>query len=159
MEELNPPSVNPAPTSSFAALNAKLEQLVQQLGCPMTLELLEALLTNRDLDTADPTKLSRMQEFLMTHSVLVFDLRVEKFFTHRGQEYHDARMACQYLMRKHTQCSHAMIGELWQTSKRMVIYACNKYDEMLSIPSYYQELLEKLNQLEIALLQFLTQLK
>ncbi|WP_010520459.1 hypothetical protein [Aquimarina agarivorans] len=143
---------------NYTDLQERIDVLIGTFGLSKTIEVITSLTNNTELITKDNEKMKLLLVFLISQSIQVFDLKEANYFTSTVQEYREARMSCYYLLKKYTGSSYAKIGEDFKQSKRAVMYNYNKCDEILSIPQFYKQFIEKFKTLENNFINFIAKL-
>lgn len=145
-------------TYNYHDLQCSIDTLIGKFGLQKTIEVIESLSNNTKLSVRDQEKSKLLQVFIISQSIKVFHLKEAQFYTSSVQEYREARMSCYYLIKKYTDSSYAKIGENFNQSKRAILYNYHKCDEILSIPQYYKDFVEKFKSLENNTINFIAKL-
>ncbi len=141
---------------NYNTLQQKIDSVVGKIGLTETVRLLTTFLGNSSIASNEAEKLKLVNTFITAQAIVIFDLEEDQFYESRIPEYREARMACYYILKKYTHCSHAKIGQRFGITKRNVLYYTQKCDEMLTIPHYYRSFIQKLEQLEQLTVEFLS---
>ncbi|TGV03596.1 hypothetical protein [Flavivirga rizhaonensis] len=139
-------------------LQQSIDTLIGKFGLNKTIEVIDNLSGNTELQSKDSEKVKLLLVFIISQAIEVFNLQEEHFYSSTIQEYREARMACYYLLKKYTKTSYAKIGENFKQSKRAILYNYHKCDEILSIPQYYKTFVEKFKTLENNTINFIAKL-
>lgn len=143
---------------NYHDLQQSIDTLIGKFGLHKTIEVIDSLSNNTELQSKDSQKVKLLLVFIISQSIEVFNLEEEKFYTSTIQEYREARMACYFLLKKYTDASYAKIGDSFQQSKRAILYNYHKCDEILSIPQFYKPFVEKFKILENNIINFIAKL-
>lgn len=139
-------------------LHTVLESVVGKIGMRKTVELLKSFESNSSIDLEAKKRVKLIQDFIITNCITIFNLDEQQFYTSEIREYREARMACFHVLHRYTDCSYAMIGELFGRKKRTVLYFCQKCRELLSVPGFYRGFVDKYKQLDQCALEFIGKL-
>ena len=139
-------------------LQQSIDTLIGKFGLQKTIEVIESLSSNTKLTARDEEKSKLLVVFIISQSIKVFDLKEDRFYSSSVQEYREARMSCYYLIKKYSDSSYAKIGESFNQSKRAILYNYHKCDEILSIPQFYKDFVEKFKSLENNTINFIAKL-
>lgn len=145
-------SANPI---NYNTLQSSIDEVVGKIGLTRTVGLLNSFISNSSISSDESEKLKLITTYIIAQAIVIFDLEEEDFYRSKIPEYREARMACYYLLKKYTACSHARIGKRFDLTKRNVLYYTQKCEEMLSIPQYYKSFISKLQQLDNLTVEFL----
>jgi len=139
-------------------LQQSIDTLIGKFGLGKTIEVIQSLTNNTELQSKDYQKVKLLLVFVISQSIEIFHLEEEKFYTSSIQEYREARMSCYYILKKYTTNSYAKIGEEFKQSKRAILYNYHKCDEILSIPQFYKPFVEKFKTLENNVINFIAKM-
>ena len=143
---------------NYHDLQQSIDTLIGKFGLHKTIEVIDSLSGNTELQSKDSEKVKLLLVFIISQAIEVFNLKEEHFYSSAVQEYREARMVCYYLLKKYTDTSYAKIGENFNQSKRAILYNYHKCDEILSIPQFYKALVEKFKTLENNTINFIAKL-
>ena len=144
---------------NYEDLQHSVDTLIGKFGLKKTIEVLESLSENTQLKPKESDKIKLLFVYIVSKSIIVFDLKEEDYYTNTIQEYREARMSCYYLLREYTGISYRKIGEDFKQTKRAILYNYQKCEDMLSIPTYYKEFADRFKTLEDHLINFIAKLK
>lgn len=142
----------------YSDLQQSVDTLIGKFGLIKTIEVINNLTGNTQLQSSDTQKVKLLLVFVISQSIEIFNLQESQFKESTVQEYRDARMACYFLLKKYTDTSYAKIGENFGQSKRAVMYNYHKCDEILSIPQFYKPFVERYKMLENNVINFIAKL-
>lgn len=142
----------------YIDLQQSVDTLIGKFGLVKTIEVINNLTGNTQLQSSDTQKVKLLLVFVISQSIEIFNLQESQFKESTVQEYRDARMACYFLLKKYTDTSYAKIGENFNQSKRAVMYNYHKCDEILSIPQFYKPFVERYKMLENNVINFIAKL-
>jgi len=142
----------------YTKLQQKLDWVIGKIGLCRTIKLIEGFISNTSLGINDSEKFKLIATYIIDQSIQIFDLKAENFYKSKIREYRDARMACYHLLKLYTDCSYAKIGESFDQRKRNVLYYCQKCDEQLSIPQFYEVFAHRYQLLENRTIEFIAKL-
>lgn len=145
--------------TNLQQLQAVLERVVGKLGMEKTAQLLESFDNNSSLNMDELEKVKLLTAFIISQSISIFNLEESEFYSSEIREYREARMVCYHILHIYTKCSYAKIGEIFGRKKRNVLYFCQKCRELLSVPQFYREFVEKHEQLDKCTIEFIGKLK
>ncbi len=143
---------------NYHDLQNSIDTLVGKFGLKKAIEVVESLSNNTQLITNDSEKFKLLFVYIISQSIEVFQLEEATFYTSTIKEYREARMACYLILKKYTGNSFGIIGEHFGQSKRAVMYHYHKCDEILSIPQYYKDFVQKFKILEDGVINFIAKL-
>ncbi len=144
--------------TNLQQLQVVLERVVGKLGMEKTVHLLESFDNNSSIDMGEKEKLKVITTFIISQCISIFNLEESEFYTSEIREYREARMISYHLIHTYTKCSYAKIGEVFGRKKRNVLYFCQKCRELLSVPGFYREFVEKHKQLDKYTIEFIGKL-
>lgn len=143
---------------NYHDLQNSIDTLVGKFGLKKAIEVVESLSNNTQLITNDSEKFKLLFVYIISQSIEVFQVEEATFYTSTIKEYREARMACYFILKKYTGNSFGIIGEHFRQSKRAVMYHYHKCDEILSIPQYYKDFVQKFKILEDGVINFIAKL-
>lgn len=143
---------------SYHDLQNIIDKMVGKIGLSNTIVLLEQVIQEGGvtIDTEEKSKL--ISSYLSSRCLVVFGLERKHFNDSKVHEYREGRMACFHLIKKYTDGSYAHIAQQFDQKKRNVLYACQKCEDMLSVPQHHRRFVEKYQALERYLLEFIPKL-
>lgn len=141
---------------NYNTLQSSIDKVVGKIGLARTIRLLTSFISNSAIPSTESEKLNLLTTYIVAQTIVIFDLKEDQFYESAIPEYREARMACYYMLKKYTGCSHAWIGDRFGLTKRNVLYYTQKCDEMLTIPQYYKSFCIKLEQLDNRTVEFLS---
>lgn len=139
----------------YGMLQRNLDRVIGLIGLPRVNSMICSFIDNSSIQTSEIEKLKLITAYVISQSIIIFDLDESQFYESKVDEYREARMACYHLLAKYTKSTHGKIGERFGRKKHNVRYAYEKCEEMLSIPEYYKSFIEKYECLENQLIVFL----
>jgi len=143
------------PVTDFQRLQQSLERVVNRIGVQRTTELLESFDNNSSTTSNEPGKVKLITTYVISQSMLLFDVEESTFYTSDIREYREARMACYHLIHTYTKCSYAKIGELFGRKKRNILYYCHKCRSLIEDPQFDRAFAEKYRQLDKNTIEFI----
>ena len=88
------------PVTDFQRLQQSLERVVNKIGVQRTTELLESFDNNSSTTSNELGKVKLITTYVISQSILLFDLDESQFYTSDIREYREARMACYHIIHK-----------------------------------------------------------
>lgn len=159
MEPLNSkPQTLRSANLNYSTLQENLDEVIGKIGLCRTIELVKSFINNCSIDVNETEKFKLIAAYIISQTIDVFDLNEKEFYTSRIREYREARMACFHLLKQYTDCSYAKIGEPFQQKKRNIIYFCQKCNDMLSIPEFFEVFVNRYKTLENRIMLFISKL-
>lgn len=145
-------------TLNYSTLQENLDEVIGKIGLCRTIELIKSFINNCSIDVNETEKFKLIATYIISQTIEIFDLNEKEFYTSRIREYREARMACFHLLKQYTDCSYAKIGESFHQKKRNIIYFCQKCDDMLSIPTFFEVFVNRYKTLENRIMLFISKL-
>ncbi|MDW3191939.1 MAG: hypothetical protein R8G66_06230 [Cytophagales bacterium] len=143
---------------NYESLQRQIDVVIGKIGLHNTIFLLSTFIDETSIPVEQTQRLQMISQYLITRAIDVFELKEKMFFTSAIQEYREARMACYHLIKKYTGVSYSKIAEDFGLTKRNVLYNCNKCEERLSVPYYYQSFVDKYAILEKSIIKITSKL-
>jgi hypothetical protein len=145
---------------TYSDLQSVVDGVIGKIGLKNTIQLLRKAIEERPLPvlTSEGSKVKLVSSYIVLRCQEVFNLREKQFFVSKIQEYKEGRMACFHLVKKYTKATNPMVAEQFNTTRRTVLYFNRRCIETLSLPEFNRGFVQKFNELENCIIEFMAKL-
>lgn len=138
-------------------LDTQVTQLVEKFGFEKSIGLIKSI-TDSGSIVSDTNKLELTIDYLKSKTTDVFNISETVLLNSIEDEARKARMCNYYLLVRYLGMSYAHVGKYFKQTKRAIRYNYKKFEEILSIKSYYKELYARFEVLEHVFMNYLIHL-
>ncbi|WP_025741929.1 hypothetical protein [Aquimarina pacifica] len=136
-------------------LQEEIQALIQEFGMTSSIQMIRVLAKSAQRPLNRKQKAQMLTAYIISESQRQFSCEEIGSKIPVSKEFNDARMAAYYMIRKYQKMSHEKMGRPFGQSKRAVIHHYNKCKELLTVPQYYKEFMQRFNALEKSIIHFI----
>ena len=144
---------------SYSDLQESVDALVLEFGLERAVSMIKGLSHSSKIIRKAVGRYELIKDYVIGEAILIFELDKKHFFKANFREYRQARMVCYHILSKYIKDSHSQIATAFDRKRGSVFYYIHKCEEILSLPEYYKDFLEKYKALESLTLSFISNLK
>ena len=150
---------NPHKKVTWHDVQQSADDLILEVGLAKAHRMIRGLSRNSNIIRKTEGRYELIKDYIIGEAILIFKLDKKHFFNANFREYRQARMACYRILSQYAKDTHSQIATAFGRKRGSVFYYIHKCEEVLSLPKYYKDFVEKYKTLEARTLHFISNLK